>query len=302
MKNNLKRDVRVLKKIISLIYIILTFVISVYALGADGKKFNRIASLTLSGDEMILSLVNHKRIVGLCGKINEEPDMSHVWEIAKGFPKIESNIETMIDLEPDLVITADWMKKDVLLQIEETGTNVYTYKTPKNFEEQKKLIRELAELVGEKERGEALVKNMEDRLSALQKQITDNYKGKKLKVLMYTSYEYTSGKDTTFDDMVRLIGGINAAGEAGINGSQKISKEKVIELNPDVIIIPIWKGHINSEEFSAFVMNDPSFENLKAVKNKKIYLVKHKTLSPTSQYMIDGIEKLGKTIYNLKEE
>ncbi|MGN0943514.1 MULTISPECIES: ABC transporter substrate-binding protein [Fusobacterium] len=291
-----------MKKIISLIYIILTFVISVYALGADGKKFNRIASLTLSGDEMILSLVNHKRIVGLCGKINEEPDMSHVWEIAKGFPKIESNIETMIDLEPDLVITADWMKKDVLLQIEETGTNVYTYKTPKNFEEQKKLIRELAELVGEKERGEALVKNMEDRLSALQKQITDNYKGKKLKVLMYTSYEYTSGKDTTFDDMVRLIGGINAAGEAGINGSQKISKEKVIELNPDVIIIPIWKGHINSEEFSAFVMNDPSFENLKAVKNKKIYLVKHKTLSPTSQYMIDGIEKLGKTIYNLKEE
>ena len=291
-----------MKKIISLIYIILTFVISVYALGADGKKFNRIASLTLSGDEMILSLVNHKRIVGLCGKINEEPDMSHVWEIAKGFPKIESNIETMIDLEPDLVITADWMKKDVLLQIEETGTNVYTYKTPKNFEEQKKLIRELAELVGEKERGEALVKNMEDRLSALQKQITDNYKGKKLKVLMYTSYEYTSGKDTTFDDMVRLIGGINAAGEAGINGSQKISKEKVIELNPDVIIIPIWTGHINSEEFSAFVMNDPSFENLKAVKNKKIYLVKHKTLSPTSQYMIDGIEKLGKTIYNLKEE
>ena len=291
-----------MKKIISLIYIILTFVISVYALGADGKKFNRIASLTLSGDEMILSLVNHKRIVGLCGKINEEPDMSHVWEIAKGFPKIESNIETMIDLEPDLVITADWMKKDVLLQIEETGVNIYTYKTPKNFEEQKKLIRELAELVGEKERGEALVKNMEDRLSALQKQITDNYKGKKLKVLMYTSYEYTSGKDTTFDDMVRLIGGINTAGEAGINGSQKISKEKVIELNPDVIIIPIWKGHINSEEFSAFVMNDPSFENLKAVKNKKIYLVKHKTLSPTSQYMIDGIEKLGKTIYNLREE
>ena len=251
---------------------------------------------------MILSLVNHKRIVGLCGKINEEPDMSHVWEIAKGFPKIESNIETMIDLEPDLVITADWMKKDVLLQIEETGVNIYTYKTPKNFEEQKKLIRELAELVGEKERGEALVKNMEDRLSALQKQITDNYKGKKPKVLMYTSYEYTSGKDTTFDDMVRLIGGINTAGEAGINGSQKISKEKVIELNPDVIIIPIWKGHINSEEFSAFVMNDPSFENLKAVKNKKIYLVKHKTLSPTSQYMIDGIEKLGKTIYNLREE
>ena len=293
-----------MKKIISLIYIILTFVISVYALGADGKKFNRIASLTLSGDEMILSLVNHKRIVGLCGKINEEPDMSHVWKEAKKFPKIESNIETMIELEPDLVITADWMKKDVLLQIEETGVNIYTYKTPKNFEEQKKLIRELAALVEEKERGEALVKNMEDRLLALQKQITDNYKGKKPKVLMYTSYEYTSGKDTTFDDMVRLIGGINTAGEAGINGSQKISKEKVIEIDPDVIIVPIWDSTAakDSSRFLEFLSKDKSYKDLKAVKNGRIYPIPGKYVYIYSQYVIDGIEELADNIYQLDEK
>lgn len=302
MKKNLKRDVRVLKKIISLIYIILILTISISILGAEGKKFNRIASLTLSGDEMILSLVDHERIVGLCGEINEEPDMSHVWKEAKKFPKIESNIETMIELEPDFVITADWMKKEVLLHLQEVGANVYTYTTPKNFDEQKKLIRELASLVEEKERGEKLVKDMEDRLYALQKQIYDKYKGEKLRILLYTSYENTSGKGTTFDDMVSLIGGINAASEAEITGSQKISKEKVIELNPDVIIIPIWKGHINSEEFSKFVMNDPSYENVKAVKNKKVYLLRHKDISPTSQYMIEGIESLGKAIYNLKEE
>lgn len=251
---------------------------------------------------MILSLVDHERIVGLCGEINEEPDMSHVWKEAKKFPKIESNIETMIELEPDFVITADWMKKEVLLHLQEVGVNVYTYTTPKNFDEQKKLIRELASLVEEKERGEKLVKDMEDRLYALQKQIYDKYKGEKLRILLYTSYENTSGKGTTFDDMVSLIGGINAASEAEIIGSQKISKEKVIELNPDVIIIPIWKGHINSEEFSKFVMNDPSYENVKAVKNKKVYLLRHKDISPTSQYMIEGIESLGKAIYNLKEE
>ena len=302
MKKNLKRDVRVLKKIISLIYIIFILTISISILGAEGKKFNRIASLTLSGDEMILRLVDHGRIVGLCGQINEEPDMSHVEEEAKKFPKIESNIETMIELEPDLVVTADWMKKEILLQIQETGANVYTYKTPKNFKEQKELIKELAVLVGEEEKGEEIVKNMETRLSILQKQIHDGYKGEKLRILLYTSYENTSGKGTTFDDMVSLIGGINAASEAEIIGSQKISKEKVIELNPDVIIIPIWKGHINSEGFSEFVMNDPSYEDVKAVKNKRIYLLKYKDISPTSQYMIEGIENLGKAIYNLKEE
>ena len=69
-----------------------------------------------------------------------------------------------------------------------------------------------------------------------------------------------------------------------------------------MIIIPIWKGHINSEGFSEFVMNDPSYEDVKAVKNKRIYLLKYKDISPTSQYMIEGIENLGKAIYNLKEE
>lgn len=293
---------RVLKKIISLIYIIFIFTISISILGAEGKKFNRIASLTLSGDEMILSLVEPERIVGLCGKINEETDMSHVWEKAKEFPKIESNIETMIELEPDLVITADWIKKEILLQIQETGANLYTYKTPKNFKEQKELIKELSVLVGEEEKGEEIVKNMETRLFVLQKQIHDNYNEEKPRILMYTSYEYTSGKNTTFDDIVNLIGGINAAAEAGINGSQKISKEKVIELNPDVIIIPIWRGHINSEEFSKFVMNDLSYEDVKAVKSKRVYLLRHKDISPTSQYMIEGIENLGKAIYNLREE
>ena len=40
------------------------------------------------------------------------------------------------------------------MQIEETGANVYTYKTPKTFEEQKQLIKELANIVDERENGE----------------------------------------------------------------------------------------------------------------------------------------------------
>jgi mannitol-specific phosphotransferase system IIBC component len=52
LKNNLKRDVRVLKKIISLIYIILTFVISVYALGADGKKFKEVLEKLYKPEEI----------------------------------------------------------------------------------------------------------------------------------------------------------------------------------------------------------------------------------------------------------
>lgn len=282
---------------------IVFFILFTSLLANESKDYNykRVASLTLSGDEMILSLIESNRIVGLCGAINEEKDMSNVWEKAGKYPKIESNIEVLAELEPDFVIAADWMKKEVIAQIEELGAKLFIYKTPKNFEEQKKLILELSNYLEVPDKGKIIVKNMDNRLKKLQTQIS-KVKTHTSKIMIYTSFESTSGKNTTFDSMVELIGGENIAKTAGIIGSEQISKEKVIELNPEIIIIPLWNNHINSEEFIEFVKNDESFKEVRAVKENKVYVLLHKKLAPTSQYMIDGIEELGRKIYNLESE
>ena len=282
-----------MKKIIVLFFIIFNTLLA--------YKYNKVASLTLSGDEIILSLIKDNRIVGLSGKINEDKDVSNVSEKAKKFPKIENNIETLINLEPDFIIIADWTKKEISLQAEEIGAKVYTYKTPKNFEEQKQLIIELSEYLEEKEKGKNIILNMENRLKNLQKKIK-KVKTHTPKIMLYTSFETTAGKDTTFDNMIELIGGENLAKTVGIIGEQKISKEKIIELNPEIIIVPLWANHINSEEFINFIKNDESFKNIKAVKNNKIYTMLYKNITPTSQYMINGIEELGNIIYNLESE
>lgn len=280
-----------------IILFLLIFTLSI----ANGKKYNRIATINLSGDEMILNLVSSERIVGLSGAINEDEDMSNVCDLAKGFPKIENNIETLLNLDPDLVIGADWIKKENLQHIEDSGINTFIYKTPKTFEDQKKLILDIANLVEEREKGEIIVKDMEIRLKNLQEKMS-KVKTESPRIMIYTSLETTSGKNTTFDEFVRLIGGINAVSEMGIEGEIKISKETVIDIDPEIIIVPIWKEHINSEEFMNFLMNDDSFKDIKAIKNRKIYGIPFKKLSPTSQYMIDGIENLGEVIYNLESE
>ena len=142
---------------------------------------------------------------------------------------------------------------------------------------------------------------MDNRLKALQNKIAKKYKGSKPRILMYTTFGSTSGKNTTFDDMVRLINGINVISEAGINKYQDISKEKIIELNPDIIIVPIAKKYDNVAKVSKLFFEDPSLKNVKAVKNKKVYFVQYKDISATSQYMIDNIENLAKVVYQFKE-
>lgn len=290
-----------MKKLFLFLVLLFSFTAIVNAKGVQAKKYNHIVSLTLSGDEMLLGLVPENRIAGLSGKINEDKEISNIVDKAKKFPKVEGNEEVLMSLEPDLIIVADWLSKRITDIGAITGAKVYFYKTPNSYEEQKKLIRDLANLVEEKENGEKLIKNMDDRLKALQNKITKNYKGAKPRILMYTSFGTTSGKNTTFSDMVKLINGVSVVAEAGIDGFKDISKEKVIELNPDIIIVPIAKKYDNINKISKLFFEDPSFKNVKAIKNKKVYFIQYKDITPTSQYMINSIEELAKVVYQFKE-
>jgi len=275
-----------LKKLFLFLILLFSFTI-INAKGAQTKKYNHIVSLNLSADEMLLGLVSENRIAGLSGKINEDKEISNIVNRAKKFAKVEANEEVLISLEPDLIITADWLSKKTNHLSELTGAKVYIYKTANSYEEQKN--------------GEKLIANMDNRLKALQNKIAKKYKGPKPRILMYTTFGSTSGKNTTFDDMVRLINGINVISEAGINKYQDISKEKIIELNPDIIIVPIAKKYDNVAKVSKLFFEDPSLKNVKAVKNKKVYFVQYKDISATSQYMIDNIENLAKVVYQFKE-
>ena len=284
------------------LFLILLFSFSIInAKGVQTKKYNHIVSLTLSGDEILLGLVSENRIAGLSGKINEDKEISNIVDKAKKFPKVESNEEVLISLNPDLIIAADWITKKIDDIGATIGAKVYYYKTPSNYEEQKKVIRDLANLVEEKENGEKIIKNMDNRLKALQNKIAKNYKGAKPRILIYTSFGTTSGKNTTFNDMVKLINGVNVVAEAGVDRFKDISKEKIIELNPDIIIVPIAKKYDNVDKISKLFYEDSSFKNVKAIKNKKVYFMQYKDITPISQYMIDGIEELAKVVYQFKE-
>ena len=136
------------------LFLILLFSFSIVdAKGVQTKKYNHIVSLNLSADEMLLGLVSENRIAGLSGKINEDKEISNIVNKAKKFAKVEANEEVLISLEPDLIITADWLSKKTNHLSELTGAKVYIYKTANSYEEQKKLIRDLAILVEEKENG-----------------------------------------------------------------------------------------------------------------------------------------------------
>ena len=262
-------------------------------------KPERIVSLTLGTDEMLLSLVESGRIQALSGKIAEDEGISNVAAEAKSFRKAENNIETIISLQPDLVFAASWMKKEQIQQLRDARIQVYLYGTATNLDEQKKVILEIARLVGEPAKGQAVVADMDKTLQRVADKVKGIQPENRLTVLDYNSFGSTKGKGTGFDDIAQRAGLINVAAQAGLTGYPKISKEKIVELNPDVIVLPSWSYDKKQDptNLAADLKKDQSLATVKAIKNNRVFMLPDKHMVSVSQYMALGVEDLAKAAY-----
>lgn len=295
-----------MKKILKFIMLLMViFAIGKTEIYSQEKKYKRIIPLTLNGDEMLLDLITDKsRLAALSGKIKKGQCPDELYNETLKYEKVENNIELVIDLEPDLVLIMGWMGKDKVSQLEDAGIDVFIYGTSRTYEAQHQLFRELADIVDEEEQGEKILKDMDDRLAKLQEEIKKKHGDKPApRILLYSPIEETEGVGTLYDNIIGLIYGRNLAAEIGIKRTGKISKEKVIDLNPDVILIPVWGMHEKkgTDKLLNILLEDKSFAELNAVKEKKVYIVAHKYQTITSQYLIDAIEMLGRTVYQLEE-
>lgn len=284
----------------NIILLILFLLLNITSIAKEkSQNYSRVISMSLASDEIIYELIDSNRILGLSGHSSNNKMVSNLYGKIDNYKKIDNNIEMIIELGPDLVIAPEWLKKSMIKQLEDAGINVYIYKIPRTFEQEKKLIMELASLLGVEEKGKSIVKNMNFRYEELQKKIDKN---KKPKILEWSHFGTTNGIGTIFNDMICNIYGVNLASEFGIEGSKNISKEKVIEINPDIIIVPCWDNvdiNKDSEKILNFIKNDPSLQDIEAVKNNQVYILPGKYIYVYSQYIINAMEELAKLIYNI---
>lgn len=284
-----------MKKLIILLAIILsTFTFAI----EKNYKYKKIISMSMASDELLYALVSKDRILALSGSSDKNEMRSALWNKINDFNQVKDNVEQIMALEPDLVIVPNWIKKTVISQLEDAGINIYVYDTPSNFQEEKNLIKELSCLLEVKNIGARIIKDMDTRLLAIQQKIKKS--GKPCpRVLEYSHYGSTNGKGSMFDDMLSNIYCKNVASEIGIYRFAKISKELVIDLNPEIILIPIWDSTSakNCSKFFTFIKNDKSLAEVDAIKNNKVYAIPGKYVYMYSQYIIDGMEEIATLIY-----
>lgn len=210
-----------------------------------------------------------------------------------------ANMETLLALKPQIILA--WKNDFVMKEVEKSFTK---FGIPVFFvqedivEDEPEAIRAVGRALGREERAEALAQDAQTRLFGVAKMRDAIPKDKRPKVYYAEGADGLSTEcEASFHFSPFKFVGVRPAFECvqkTMVGMEKVSMEAVISANPDIIVA-------SDETFVKSVWSDKRWAGIKAVKNKKVYLVPKDPVNfldrPPSFMRILGVQWLSSLIY-----
>ena len=264
-------------------------------------KPQRILTIGASSDEMMLGLVEPKRMVAINETLANTEDTNIPWVREKIPNTISRNpsVEEIAALQPDLVAVPEWLPKENVDAIRDLNIPVVVFRSAATIDDIHENIRLLAAAVGESERGEKLIKKMEDKLAELQEKIALVPEEKKHKsIALISIMPNYGGAGSTFDELCRYTESINAKAAAGNHMGEEMTKEQLIAANPDYLFFPSHENAGSREEgFGKQYLEDPSLAQMTAIREKHIGHPWARYVYNISQDIVFGIQETAWILY-----
>lgn len=264
------------------------------------EKPQRIISMSISTDEILIDLVSASRITAF-SRLVDDPGISNVVERAQsvGSRVDGQSSEAIMALHPDLVLIPDFVKPEVIQSLRDMNLQIYVYRTPKSMEDVRQCIRFLAEAVGEKERGEMMVTAMDEHLKKVQEKIGTIPKENQKRLVFIRSNGAYYSPQASFNDVCKYAQVRNALDELHYDKAGFVNQEAVVQLNPDVFLLAGWNydGQHDPKQMEEELLNNPGYLTTDAVKNKRVYTVPAKHVLSVSQYIVNAVEDLANAVY-----
>lgn len=257
------------------------------------KKPQSVSSLTLFTDELFLEILDHNKISSMTYLAKDDTFSNIVNQLPKGMTFLDMNVESIINIYPDIVFAANWSDASKVAQLRNAGILVYLIDTPTTIKTIQNEMLKLAGILDVLEEATTLVEAMDLKLDSLQER-SKILANKNLVALDYNTWGSASGADTTWNEVLTLTGIANGAAkyEAGQYGQVALSKEMIVDMNPDLLFLPAWVygDPDGAEVFRNEVLADPALANVNAVKNGQLYLIPEKLRGSFSQYIVETVD------------
>ena len=234
----------------------------------------RVVSLSPAVTEIMYALGAGNLLVGRTDFCAYPPEAENIPSIG-GISNL--NIEKILSLSPDLVISGSMVGKKVTDQMDQMGTPMVCVIEKPHFEALYDNITTIGRLVGKEKEADSLNALLRDRVSQL------NTEHSTLNTCYYVvgfgaGGNFTAGGNTFINDIIRMAGGRNIA--ENIEG-WSYSLEALVKEDPDYIIV-------RREDSAAFCGMKP-YNTLRAVREGHVIGIESGTLDLQVPRNIDAI-------------
>lgn len=260
----------------------------------------RIISLSSSVDEILLDLVAPERIAALSILADDPGICAAAAKAGTVSARVKGNsIESILMLNPDLVLMPDWRGRESAESLRAVGVAVYVYSTPVTLPEIEASIRNIAQIVNEKEKGEELALGMRNKLRRVKESLGEIPAAQRQTVVAMSLMGAFGGSGTTFDDLCKYAQVKNGLSLAGVEKNAIISKEMIVAIDPEIFILPSWDfGEANNaKNYVEQIRNDPAFSSVRAIKSNRLVQVHDAYLYSTSHYAVQAVGELARAAY-----
>jgi iron complex transport system substrate-binding protein len=247
----------------------------------------RIVCLTEETVETFYLLGEQDRIVGISGYVVRPPQARREKPRVSAF--ISANIDRILALEPDLVLTFSDLQADIAADLIRRGIAVHAF-NQRSVAGILDMLRTVGALVDASKRARQLVSALEARLADARS------RGERLPKRPLVFFEewddpLISGIGWV-SELIGIAGGIDIFADRGVAGAAKeraVTIDEVAARRPD-LIIGSWCGKkFRPERVTA----RPGFDRIPAVQNQDVYEIKSPLiLQPGPAALTDGLAAL----------
>jgi iron complex transport system substrate-binding protein len=252
---------------------------------------SRIVCLTEETVETLYLLGEQDRIVGISGYVVRPPQARREKPRVSAFTSV--NIDKILALRPDLVLTFSDLQADIVGDLIRRGLNVHAF-NQRSIAGILEMIRMLGAMVDAGERSQQLVTALEARLVEARKRA--ECLPKRPRVLFEEWDDPLISGIGWVSELVEIAGGVDIFANRAKQGAARdrvVTVDEAVAREPD-LIIGSWCGKKFRPER---VVLRPGFVQIPAVQHQDLYEIKSSLiLQPGPAALTDGLAELEKII------
>ena len=254
----------------------------------------RIVSLAPSNTELLFAIGADTQVMARDTFSDFPPQALDLPDIGGGFGELDT--ETILSLEPDLVLVADITPAEQVQSLEELGLVVFALPNPNIIKELYDNLGVVGQLTGQEANAEAVADELRLRVAAVEEQVA-TVETPPLVFYQLDSTDpnapWTAGLGNFIDTLITMAGGVNLGSSLDSPWVQ-ISVEELITQNPDVIFIGdfTWGGVT-----AADVIARPGWDVIAAVQNAQVFEFDDNLASRPGPRLVDGLEAMAALLH-----